>query len=634
MSPIAPVVLSFLAVQQHAPAGAHAPARPHAHSVHFAVIGDYGTGQPDSAGVATLVASWRPDFVLTTGDNNYPNGAQSTIDANIGQFYSRYIFPYAGTYPAISLANRFFPALGNHDWIATGAAPYLNYFTLPGNERYYDVRRGPVHFFALDSDPHEPDGILATSTQAVWLQSALAVSDAPFKIVYFHHPPFSSALHGNTYELGWPFRAWGADLVLSGHDHDYERVDVDGFPYIVDGSGGNTLYDFRALVTGGSEVRQNYQHGALLVDADARLCTLRFIGVNGAVEDQLQLRATPFDRSDVALLPAGSTWKYKDDGSNQGSAWIAPGFDDSSWASGPAQLGYGDGDEATTIDGGPSSNHFVTTYFRKTFLVASPGALRSARLELVRDDGAAVYVNGQELLHDNLAANATSTTFALAAAGADENEWHPYDLDPALLVAGANTIAVEVHQSGAASSDVSFDLRLTGYLEGTLLLARGSTWRYLDSGVDPGPGWEQPGFADTAWPSGAAELGYGEGDEATLIGFGPDPLQRHTTSWFRTHFSVANPAAFQALELRLKRDDAAIAYLNGRELLRWNLPLDGVSSAMLARRDVDAPEENAFLRTLVDASLLVSGVNTLAVEVHQSSPQSDDLSFDLELAGF
>ncbi|MBZ0159711.1 MAG: metallophosphoesterase, partial [bacterium] len=113
-------------------------------SVRFAVIGDYGfAGQPE-ADVANLVKSWNPDFIITVGDNNYPSGAVSTIDNNIGQYYHDFISPYLGLWGPGATINRFFPSLGNHDWATTGAQPYLDYFTLPNNERYYDVVWGPV----------------------------------------------------------------------------------------------------------------------------------------------------------------------------------------------------------------------------------------------------------------------------------------------------------------------------------------------------------------------------------------------------------------------------------------------------------------------------------------------------------
>ena len=143
----------------------------------FAVIGDYGSGSQAEADVAALVKSWNPDLIITTGDNNYPDGAADTIDDNIGQFFHEFIFPYTGNYGQGAQENRFFPSLGNHDWYSLrGAQPYLEYFSLPGNERYYEFTRGPVHFYALDSDSREPDGVGRSSQQAAWLQNRLAGS--------------------------------------------------------------------------------------------------------------------------------------------------------------------------------------------------------------------------------------------------------------------------------------------------------------------------------------------------------------------------------------------------------------------------------------------------------------------------
>jgi hypothetical protein len=130
------------------------------------VIGDYGLAGSPEAAVADMIKSWQVEFIITTGDNNYPNGAAETIDANIGQHYHDFIYPYFGEYGEGAEQNRFFPSLGNHDWYTAAAQPYLDYFSLPGNERYYDFIWGPVHFFALNSDFNEPDGIHANSAQA------------------------------------------------------------------------------------------------------------------------------------------------------------------------------------------------------------------------------------------------------------------------------------------------------------------------------------------------------------------------------------------------------------------------------------------------------------------------------------
>ncbi|MEA2697933.1 MAG: tartrate-resistant acid phosphatase type 5 [Myxococcales bacterium] len=255
----------------------------------FAVIGDYGDGGPNEMAVSVLVKQWKPAFILTTGDNNYPQGAAETIDANIGAAYHDFIAPYLGRFGCGGDRNRFFPSLGNHDWVAEDARPYLEYFQLPGNERYYDSVWGDIHFFAIDSDAHEPDGTDVASAQARWLQQRLAASTARWQVVYMHHPPYSSGPHGPSPQMRWPFKEWGADLVLAGHDHIYERLTVDGLPYVVDGLGGATFYALGPPLPA-SQVRFTDGAGALLMDADATSLHARFQTVDGRIVDDFTLR--------------------------------------------------------------------------------------------------------------------------------------------------------------------------------------------------------------------------------------------------------------------------------------------------------------------------------------------------------
>ncbi len=257
-------------------------------AVKFAVIGDFGLDGVAEADVATLIHSWQPDIIITVGDDNYPSGAADTIDANIGKYYHDYIFPYIGTYGPGADVNRFFPTLGNHDWYTAGAQPYLDYFTLPGNERYYDFVWGPVHFFALDSDENEPDGFLAGSVQAAWLQQGLAVSTSPWNIVYMHYPPYSSGAHGSISWMQWPFAAWGADALLAGHDHLYERLLVDGIPYFIDGTGGGSLYNFGTPVPE-SQFRYNANFGAMRVTASETEMLFEFYNRVGKLIDSYQV---------------------------------------------------------------------------------------------------------------------------------------------------------------------------------------------------------------------------------------------------------------------------------------------------------------------------------------------------------
>lgn len=283
------VALAFVLVPSNPPARLwSAPSVP---MVRFAVIGDFGlAGQPE-ADVANLVKSWNPDFITTVGDNNYPSGGASTIDQNIGQYYHAFIYPYTGSYGAGATENRFFPVLGNHDWSAPNAQPYLDYFTLPNNERYYDFVQGPVHFFMLDSDANEPDGITSASTQATWLQNRLAASTSKWKLVYLHHAPYSSASHGSQTTLQWLYQAWGATAVLAGHDHSYERILQNGIPYFVNGLGGMSPYPF-GLPISGSQVRYNADYGAMRVSASDEYIAFEFVNRAGVLIDKYVITST------------------------------------------------------------------------------------------------------------------------------------------------------------------------------------------------------------------------------------------------------------------------------------------------------------------------------------------------------
>jgi hypothetical protein len=262
--------------------------------ISFACIGDYGSAYVSTRQVANLIKGWRPDFIITVGDNNYPAGSGTTIDRNIGQFYHDFISPYKGRYGRGAITNRFFPCLGNHDWRTGDAQPYLDYFTLPGNERYYTFTRGPVQLFCLDSDTREPDGCTTNSIQAQWLEKQMSASRAVWKIVCFHHAPYSSGYyHGSwtneSHHMRWPFHEWGAHAVLTGHDHIYERLQVNGLVYFVNGVGGDSRDPLHFPLVPGSARQFTADFGALRVDAAENYLLFRFFTWRGALIDQYRL---------------------------------------------------------------------------------------------------------------------------------------------------------------------------------------------------------------------------------------------------------------------------------------------------------------------------------------------------------
>jgi len=289
------------------------------------VIGDYGLAGEPLAGVAALIRSWEPDFILTTGDNNYPNGSSETIDENIGQYFHEFIHPYMGSYGEGADANRFFPTLGNHDWDINQAQAYLDYFTLPGNERFYDFVWGPVHFFAIDSDSREPDGVGRTSKQAEWLQEKLKSSTTPWQIVYFHHAPYSSgAYYGPMDWMHWPFKDWGVDVVFSGHEHLYERLNIAGIPFFVVGNSGYPNPYWFGPTYPGSQKRYRDNYGALVVDASETQLTLVFETQDHEIIDAYRLESP--SQSGANLSETSPPVQVFPNPANYGWVPVATGF--------------------------------------------------------------------------------------------------------------------------------------------------------------------------------------------------------------------------------------------------------------------------------------------------------------------
>lgn len=274
----------------------------------FAIIGDYGRDNDTAAAVAERVSSWDPAFIISVGDGYYATaGGRGTAkyDESTGAHYCRWLAGITTTGDrcptGLAQTNAFFPTMGNHDYTDARPSPdtYLTYFDLPGsgvvsssgNERYYDYVQGPVHFFALNSNGQEPEGISSTSTQAAWLRAELAASTSPWNVVYDHHPPYSSdADHGSTPTLQWPFAEWGADAVISGHAHTYERIMRDGIVYFVNGLGGSPHDDFTTPVPG-SALRYNAGWGAQKVTATPDRLTFEFFDAGGSLIDSHTLTA-------------------------------------------------------------------------------------------------------------------------------------------------------------------------------------------------------------------------------------------------------------------------------------------------------------------------------------------------------
>ncbi len=181
-------------------------------------------------------------------------------------------------------------------------------------------------------------------------------------------------------------------------------------------------------------------------------------------------------------------------------------------------------------------------------------------------------------------------------------------------------------QYGNDNSNIQF-----ADVDGTLPLTSpifsfGSNWKYFDQGSRP-VNWEIPVFDDAAWSSGPGELGFGDGDEVTLINGGPSN-SRHMSTYFRKQINIVT-TAFSDFTFLINYDDGAVVYINGTEAARFNMPPGALSNTTSALSAVD----NATGSITLPPSAFVNGLNTIAVEVHQRSNKSDDLSFDLSLTG-
>ena len=195
--------------------------------------------------------------------------------------------------------------------------------------------------------------------------------------------------------------------------------------------------------------------------------------------------------------------------------------------------------------------------------------------------------------------------------------------DPRLQGGAINSLAISAEFDPSTQGSQDF-------------ISTGSIWKYLDDGSDQGSGWRGTAFDDSAWSSGRSQLGYGESDEATTVGFlDTDPntggFQRNATTYFRHAVNIANPTAFNDFDLNLLYDDGAAVYINGNKVVRTaNLPADAAFDTF---SNGSTPDENAFERFTIPSSAFVPGENIIAVELHNESSGSSDISFDLRLRG-
>ncbi|MFA6588925.1 MAG: CotH kinase family protein, partial [Bacteroidales bacterium] len=161
------------------------------------------------------------------------------------------------------------------------------------------------------------------------------------------------------------------------------------------------------------------------------------------------------------------------------------------------------------------------------------------------------------------------------------------------------------------------------------IIAKGSEWKYLDKGTDEKTAWYDPEFDDGEWKTGQAPLGYDYEDLATSVSYGPDSNKKYITTYFRKTFHLSESTLTNSnFLIKLRRDDGALVYLNGKEIIRTNMPAGEIKYNTLSST---GREDTTYHCYALDASCLVAGDNVLAVEMHQIQNNNNDLFFDLQL---
>lgn len=369
-------------------------------------------------------------------------------------------------------------------------------------------------------------------------------------------------------------------------------------------------------------------------------------------------------KADDILIPFGQnlgsppTWKYKGGGTNLDAiAWKTLAYAEPSWVSGGSALGFGGGpsrntaipQDATAGGGGVSGSRYPTLYFRKTINIPSLAVYSNFQLRTQFDDAIVVWINGVEAFRNNIGASPAYATWASSAIANNGNDIFTQSLNNSLFVAGNNIIAVEIHQVNATSSDLFFDLELTGIAAASpdvILfpygqnLAGAPAWKYKGGGTNlDGTNWKDIGYAEPAWVTGNSALGFGASPpvhntaipEDNTAGGGGVSGARYPTMYFRKVVNIANPATYAGIRISTKFDDGLVVWVNGAEAYVNNINsypayTDLAPTAIAGNGSVE-------YSTIVPTSMFVAGNNIIAVEVHQNTLGSSDLFFDMELAG-
>ena len=513
------------------------------------------------------------------------------------------------------------------------------------------------------------DGGYIPDTLFEWIKGDLRSSTKPYKIIVGHEPGYPVGRHlGDSLDQDPDNRDKFFNLLrterviayYTSHTHVYDLAEHDGVFQVNTGVCGAHVdtsippewdpfatFGYAHCDSDGFKIRMVREHPSLGWDLPKITTVTRSdletqILVNTADGAGTVCRHFTDYTANVEPNPDWSAY----------GAWWENDFDDvgAGWSDGELGVGYdstnpdlwGWINQATDPDPTSEDDEQVYGVFsRIPFTVYDRNAYLFMKLGIDYDDAITVWLNGTKIYESPTSPTISSTDYwdKVATGGHEANGdealnpvFDTIDVSDYLssLNGGNNLLVIGNWNRKSSSSDLVAGVKF--YLTNVVdLVSAGATWRYNDTGTDLGTSWKEPSFDDSDWSSGPAELGYGDGDETTVIEYGSDPNNKYPCYYFRHSFDISDASDYESLTLKVIRDDGAVVYLNGVEVFRTNMPSGEITYNTWASSAVGGVDESAWYEAIVDASNLANGTNIIAVEVHQSSGDSSDVSFDLQL---
>jgi MYXO-CTERM domain-containing protein len=552
----------------------------------FWLVGDSGTGGSRQMAVRdamlAAVGAMRPDIYLHVGDMAYSTGTTSEFDDN-------FFAPYASV-----LQNTVcWPAMGNHEGGSSDSGsqsgPYYDAYVLPtdgaagglasGTEAYYAFDWANVHFVILDShdSPREPTGAMLR-----WLEMDLDATDQEWIIASFHHPPYTKGSHDSDTEgqlvdmreNALPIlEAAGVDVVVAGHSHIYERSFLLHGAYDTPTTAAGHVVDMGDGRADGDGVYVKSADGTLYVVAGHG-----GTGVSGDADHPVMFFSEVENGSCIVDV-AGPSLTLRN-------------------------IRYD----------GVESDHVTLVKGEGLFLLSPLGGesfMAGSNVEITWTSAGTV---GDVRIEASVDGGASWATVVDATPNDGAHTW----TTPLVRTSTARVRLTDVDDASHVAESGDFELAASSR---DVVIPLGSIWEYDDQGMDLGDTWRTE---LGGWPSGPAELGYGDGDEATTL---RDDDPNAPTVYVRRGLELTSLPT--AAELRLRYDDGVAVFVNGVQVAGVNVD-DGVGFATWASA-ASADNEMTVIELDLGVNPFVVGENVIAAVVKQSSDTSSDLSFDLEL---